>query len=132
MCGIGGMVDYGDGLLQEDTVQRMLKSLERRGTHQGGVFSSENVQLLHRRLCVVDMENGCQPMQTGEEKPPCTLVYNGELYNTPELRNELEASGVTFHGHLDTEVLLKACQTIFVWDAIGRKNQKMRRHPAVY
>lgn len=113
MCGIGGMVDYGDGLLQEDTVQRMLKSLERRGTHQGGVFSSENVQLLHRRLCVVDMENGCQPMQTGAEESPCTLVYNGELYNTPELRNELEASGVTFHGHSDTEVLLKACQRRF-------------------
>lgn len=64
--------------------------------------------LIHARLAVVDLENGCQPMVLDQGGEKYILVYNGELYNTPELHARLAALGHCFVSHSDTEVLLHA------------------------
>ena len=70
------------------------------------MFISGRAALIHARLAVVDIENGLQPMQLDWQGESYTLVYNGELYNTPELRAALQNKGHSFTGHSDTEVLL--------------------------
>jgi len=72
------------------------------------MYIDGNVALIHARLCVVDPENGLQPMGLRLGGEEYTLVYNGELYNTGELRRELKSLGHIFHTHSDTEVLLHA------------------------
>ena len=75
-----------------------------RGPDSKGELVKRDVALIHRRLAVVDIENGAQPMSFGKY----TIVYNGELYNTEEVRRELEAHGYSFDTNCDTEVVLKA------------------------
>ncbi len=75
-----------------------------RGPDGKGAFIKPYTALIHRRLSVIDPEKGKQPMQFGKY----TIVYNGEIYNTEELRNELKALGYEFKTHCDTEVILKA------------------------
>mgnify|MGYP003294409602 CR=1 FL=1 len=105
MCGIAGElafdrpIDPGAAYLQAQS-----EALYRRGPDQGGTYCDAHAALLHRRLAVVDPERGRQPMRSGH----LTLVYNGELYNTEELRSQLQALGYTFEGHSDTEVVLRA------------------------
>ncbi len=109
MCGIAGWIDTQRYLPDQQTVlDAMSKTLERRGPDDHGQYVEANASLLHRRLAVVDPENGRQPMiaETGEET--YVLVYNGELYNTDDLRRRLEKIGCEFHSHSDTEVLLNA------------------------
>lgn len=109
MCGIAGMIDFKRDLReQENLLLEMQSALRRRGPDESGIALSPHAALAHTRLCVVDPENGRQPMTVRREDRTCTLVYNGELYNTPELRRELSAAGWDFAGHSDTEVLLKA------------------------
>lgn len=105
MCGIAGQLSPG-GLPQrnEGFYEKILHTMTRRGPDQEGRFLDPCCALLHRRLSVIDPEKGLQPM-TIEGK---TIVYNGELYNTPELRQELASHGETFLTHCDTEVLLRA------------------------
>ena len=104
MCGIAGYVDLVHPQTQEIGMQ-MLKKLTPRGPDAEGVYLSPCACLVHRRLTIIDPAGGKQPMslQAGETY---TLVYNGELYNTEELRSELISLGHTFQGHSDTEVLL--------------------------
>ncbi|MGN1014645.1 MAG: asparagine synthase (glutamine-hydrolyzing) [Butyricicoccus sp.] len=105
MCGIAGMV----GLPCEDVVrQKMLKTMQRRGPDQCGCWQCDAVTLLHARLAVIDVEFGLQPMRWSEGERECILVYNGELYNTAELRKELEGKQHRFRTHADTEVVLHA------------------------
>ncbi|MBE6723499.1 MAG: asparagine synthetase B, partial [Ruminococcaceae bacterium] len=109
MCGIAGWIDTQRYLPDQQTVlDAMSKTLERRGPDDHGQYVEANASLLHRRLAVVDPENGRQPMiaETGEET--YVLVYNGELYNTDDLRRRLEKIGCEFQSHSDTEVLLNA------------------------
>ena len=104
MCAIAGIV----GLMAcEDTVQAMQNTMRRRGPDDFGVFRGENVTLLHARLAVIDPVGGRQPMTLRFGGEEYTIVYNGELYNTPELRRELMKLGHVFEGHSDTEVLLR-------------------------
>ena len=107
MCGIAGEIEY-ERPLSPAGAAAMQAALRRRGPDQEGIFSSPHALLVHTRLCVIDPENGMQPMQARQRGRTCTLVYNGELYNTPELRAALLAAGWQFDGHSDTEVLLKA------------------------
>jgi asparagine synthase (glutamine-hydrolysing) len=104
MCGIAGIIGRGD----ETAYGRMLKTLERRGPDQEGAWLCGGAALLHRRLSVVDLQNGRQPMALRWKNETYVLVYNGELYNTDELRRELNALGHGFTSHCDTEVLLHA------------------------
>ena len=105
MCAIAGTVSMA---ISEDTYRRMLKSMERRGPDASGIWQHEDTALLHSRLAIIDPEGGKQPMELSFEGEYYVLVYNGELYNTQEVRNELECIGHTFTGHSDTEVVLHA------------------------
>jgi asparagine synthase (glutamine-hydrolysing) len=109
MCGIAGWIDYNRDLRNyEDIINKMTGTLVRRGPDAQGIYLKENVCLMHRRLIVIDPENGTQPMTKEKGSTSYTIVYNGELYNTDELRDELLAYGYHFRGHSDTEVLLTA------------------------
>lgn len=108
MCGIAGWLDQTADLNEKkDECWKMSESLKRRGPDEHGEYIRRHAALLHRRLSVIDPENGQQPMSTLYEGEKYTIVYNGELYNTDELRDELKAAGFGFGTHSDTEVLLK-------------------------
>ena len=105
MCGIAGWTDYSDDLEKYGAItQEMAARITHRGPDAGGEFYDRGCRLVHRRLSVIDPENGAQPMTYGD----FTTVYNGELYNTDELRKRLKTLGHTFDTRSDTEVLLKA------------------------
>ena len=109
MCGIAGLVNFKDNIVQDKNIlERMVKTLEKRGPDAKGYYISPNVLLGHRRLIVVDPKGGIQPMTKIFEGKKYTLVYNGELYNTEDLRKELIQEGFTFDSYSDTEVLLTA------------------------
>ena len=103
MCGIAGIVGLAAG---EQIQKSMLKTLARRGPDGNGVYMREDCCLLHSRLAVIDPEGGDQPMILDWAGERYVLVYNGELYNTRQIRRELEKTGHFFRGHSDTEVLL--------------------------
>lgn len=103
MCGIAGEINFKERI-NTQVLREMSRTLTPRGPDADGIFEHEHVCLAHRRLIVIDPENGTQPMTFGSY----TLVYNGELYNTDEIRGELEKRGYRFLGHSDTEVILKA------------------------
>lgn len=104
MCGIFGVVNYRLNEVKTPCDMSCVEAVFHRGPDEGGTFYDQHVFLGHRRLSVVDIEQGKQPMAFHHY----TMVYNGELYNTEEIRAELLEVGYTFKGHSDTEVLLKA------------------------
>lgn len=108
MCGIAGAVDLKKRLKIEECLSGMLRTMRRRGPDAMGIKIFDRALLFHTRLAVVDIKNGTQPMETKRGGEHYTIVYNGELYNTEEIREKLLASGETFCGHSDTEVVLKA------------------------
>lgn len=109
MCGIAGWYDKKADLRQQKSIiAKMSERLAHRGPDDSGVLLGENVCLIHRRLAVIDVENGRQPMQIQHENRTCTIVYNGELYNTAEVREELMSYGYRFRTKSDTEVVLTA------------------------
>lgn len=105
MCGIAGQLSP-QGLPQREPgfYDHILSTMTRRGPDQEGSFFDAACALLHRRLSVIDPSHGQQPMTLDGK----TIVYNGELYNAPELRRELIQLGETFDTASDTEVLLRA------------------------
>ena len=105
MCGIAGIIGlHADAR----TVAGMLRTMQRRGPDGSGTAEIENGCLLHSRLAVIDPEKGKQPMELDWRGQKFTLVYNGELYNTEELRRQLMAMGHDFLTRSDTEVVLHA------------------------
>ncbi len=105
MCAISGMVGLQ---ASSDTVQRMLTTMQRRGPDGSGVFRQEDTVLIHARLAIIDPQGGKQPMEVSWSGEDYVLIYNGELYNTQELRHDLMVLGHSFQGHSDTEVVLHA------------------------
>lgn len=103
MCAIAGIIglSYDDNLIND-----MLLTMKRRGPDDRGYYFNKDVCLLHTRLSVIDPEGGKQPMHLQWDGQHYTIVYNGELYNTEEIRMELLRFGHTFLGHSDTEVVL--------------------------
>lgn len=109
MCGITGWIDWKNNLRNEEkTIRNMAKTLSLRGPDAINVWNSNHVAFGHTRLIVVDPEGGHQPMKREKDGQSYTLIYNGELYNTEEIRQELLKRGYSFKGHSDTEVLLTA------------------------
>lgn len=108
MCGIAGEINLKHGVTFNDYHNDMLKSLGRRGPDDHGVYKTDNAVLLHSRLAVIDPENGKQPMTARFENSEYAICYNGELYNTNEIRLELIRIGEQFETNTDTEVVLKA------------------------
>ena len=103
MCAIAGILGQE---APPEAIAAMLATMARRGPDDRGVFQEEGVTLLHARLAVIDPAGGRQPMTLHFGGAEYTIVYNGELYNTGELRRELQKLGHRFEGHSDTEVLL--------------------------
>ena len=132
MCAIAGLVNI---FPEENTVDRMLKTMACRGPDGQGVIMEPGCTLLHSRLAVIDPIGGGQPMTLEWAGERYCLVYNGELYNTEEIRRELLALGHRFNGSSDTEVVLhsyaqwkEACLERFngiyamaVWQCSARK-----------
>jgi len=102
MCGICGFA--GSGTL--DDLNQIMKPLLHRGPDAQGTWNnSRNVFLGHTRLSIIDLKNGSQPMLSADEK--VVISYNGEIYNSSELRKELESKGYAFKSlHSDTEVII--------------------------
>ena len=111
MCGIAGVLSSTAKpreQLERDAVA-MADSLAHRGPDDHGVWSDAEagIALTHRRLSIVDLSPaGHQPMTSADGR--FVITYNGEIYNFQELRRELEARGIDFRGHSDTEVMLEA------------------------
>jgi len=132
MCGLFGVVNYRVNEVRGLQDDLCVEAICHRGPDERGEFYHQHVFLGHRRLSVVDLEQGKQPMVFEHY----TLVYNGELYNTEAIRQELFDCGYTFSGYSDTEVLLKgyACfgkqvldklNGIFAFAIWNRKDQSL-------
>ena len=111
MCGYAGFCNLKDDLTRPQnihTIEKITKALTHRGPDEDGYFVSEHANLGHNRLIIIDAENGKQPMTYKYNGNTYTIVYNGQLYNSKEIRNELIENGFEFNGYSDTEVILKA------------------------
>lgn len=109
MCGITGWIDYRKDLTQaHGTVQKMTETLAKRGPDDTNMWLTPHAAFGHKRLVVVDPVAGVQPMTRKKGDYTYTICYNGELYNTEDIRKELYQLGYRFQGHSDTEVLLTA------------------------
>lgn len=107
MCGITGWINYKENLSDKgNIIKKMTDTLKKRGPDDYGYYFSRNTLLGHRRLIVVDPKGGAQPMTRVFGDKKYTIVYNGELYNTEEIRKTLLDNGFIFESYSDTEVLL--------------------------
>src|SRR5438270_12738971 len=118
MCGITGWVAFDRDLTREQaTLDAITKTMACRGPDDRGTWSARHAALGHRRLAVIDIEGGAQPMTldiaeptlepaSGSSAGPLAMVYSGEAYNYTELRDELRRRGHRFRTESDTEVVL--------------------------
>ena len=105
MCGIAGMLGKDiDFRNEREMIWKMSESLKMRGPDERGEYITRNAALIHRRLSIIAPSAGSQPMRFGKY----IIVYNGEIYNTEELRRELRFHGYIFDSSCDTEVVLKS------------------------
>ncbi len=107
MCGIFGALSFGDKAIGSSVAASMSARVARRGPDDRGEFFDGPVMLGHRRLAIIDLSPaGHQPMTEADQR--YTIVFNGTIYNYPELREDLIARGYRFNSHSDTEVILNA------------------------
>ena len=105
MCGFVGFASAKHNAEEaKKTIKQMADLIAHRGPDGEGFYVDEQVALGHRRLSIIDLEGGSQPMFN--EDGSIVIVFNGEIYNFMELRAQLEAAGHTFSTHSDTEVLI--------------------------
>jgi len=140
MCGICGIFDLSGRPINRDTLARLNSSIRHRGPDGEGELVDNEIGLGHRRLSIIDVGGGGQPI--GNEDGKVQVVFNGEIYNFIELRNELERFGHQFRTKSDTEVIVHAyeqwgtdCVKRFngmfafaLWDARQRKLLLARDH----
>lgn len=107
MCGIVGFYTQSE-INTSGTIESMMKSIQHRGPDGYGTYFDNKLTLGHRRLSIIDIENGAQPMKSSNEN--LVIVFNGEIYNYLELRQQLIAKGCAFNTFSDTEVLLNMYQ----------------------
>lgn len=143
MCGICGIFDLAGHPIQDGLLKRMTAVLEHRGPDGQGLHVDREVGLGHRRLSIIDVAGGAQPI--ANEDGSVSVVFNGEIYNFIELRRELEGFGHTFRTQSDTEVIVHAyeqwgedCVRRFngmfafaLWDARRRELLLARDHLGV-
>ena len=109
MCGIVGFVNYKQDISNfRNVLNNMSEVLSKRGPDENGTYLSKHVAFAHRRLIVIDPIGGKQPMLEHFSDNEFCIVYNGQIYNTKELKSTLEENGFTFDTTSDTEVLLKS------------------------
>ena len=120
MCGLVGF-PFKDVSSFRNVLNNMNNEIAKRGPDEDGMYFEENVCLGHKRLIVIDPDGGKQPMIFRYQGNTYSLVYNGQIYNTKELKDELSENGFTFDGHSDTEVLLKGF-SFWKYDIIHKLN----------
>src|SRR5215472_2132561 len=103
MCGICGVADFGGQIIRRETVHSMNESLRHRGPDDEGIYLAPGVGLGHRRLSIIDVAGGHQPMSN--EDGTIWVLLNGEIYNYPELHQELLSRGHRFQTRCDTEAI---------------------------
>lgn len=113
MCGFVGFVNYKQDISNyRNVLINMNNTLSKRGPDEDGYYINKHIALGHKRLIVIDPEGGKQPMVASTKESSVFsnyhIVYNGQIYNTKELRQTLEENGFTFESYSDTEVLLKS------------------------
>ena len=107
MCGLFGALSFNGQPVEAGIANAMSEKVARRGPDDRGEWIEGPVMLGHRRLAIIDLSpQGHQPMVDVRER--YTIVFNGTIYNYPELRSQLIADGYAFHSHSDTEVILNA------------------------
>jgi asparagine synthase (glutamine-hydrolysing) len=107
MCGICGIIRFDNKPIQEAPIRNMMRIMKHRGPDDEGVFLESNLGLGFVRLSIIDLTSaGHQPMFSNDER--YVMVFNGEIFNYIELRDELEKEGIIFHTQTDSEVLLNA------------------------
>lgn len=104
MCGIAGMIGRQNEVADASDVRRMCQTIVHRGPDDEGIYAQGPVGLGMRRLSIIDLAGGRQPIHNEDQS--VWVVFNGEIYNFPELRRELEARGHCFYTHTDTEVIV--------------------------
>ena len=104
MCGLVGVFNFDGDSVSPKLISNMADAIAHRGPDGAGSFCDGPLGFGHRRLAIIDLVGGQQPMQTRDGR--FLMVYNGEIYNFRELRVELEGLGHHFHTQCDSEVLL--------------------------
>ncbi|MEA1962803.1 MAG: asparagine synthase (glutamine-hydrolyzing) [Patescibacteria group bacterium] len=105
MCGIAGKLSFKNQPVEETDILAMINEIRHRGPDDEGIYINNNIGLGHRRLSVIDLsKNGQQPMADKSKK--FWITYNGEVYNFPELKKELQKDGIKFKSNTDTEVII--------------------------
>ena len=108
MCGIAGLLnlDLSDLRIDSSLLKNVSDSIKHRGPDGEGFFLDGEIALIHRRLSIIDLtESGNQPFYSEDKR--FVIIFNGEIFNYLELRNDLEKKGEVFHTKSDTEVLLR-------------------------
>lgn len=126
MCGIAGFCDYTEDYQRVGSnwlpvLKKMNRVLKHRGPDEDGIFIERHCALAHVRLSILDLAGGHQPMTRCEGLGKCTISYNGEIYNMPELRGELLADGIKLSTTSDTEVILAGYMR-YGWEYVKRLN----------
>ena len=104
MCGITGYINNSDRPVERGVLERMNRAIIHRGPDEDGFYVKENVGLAMRRLSIIDLAGGQQPIHNEDRTK--WIVYNGEIYNFQELRDDLEKRGHRFYTHSDTETII--------------------------
>ncbi len=102
MCGIAGVLNYTED--PEKLISAMIAAIQYRGPDEAGIFVDPSIALGHCRLSIVGLDDGSQPISN--EDGTLWVVYNGEVFNYPELKADLQKKGHLFATHTDTEVLV--------------------------
>jgi len=104
MCGIAGIIDFNSSELQEGLLRHMLGLIRHRGPDASGIYKDKVAGLASARLSIIDLIGGDQPIHNEDQS--IWVVYNGEIFNYPEIRQDLEARGHKFYTRSDTEILV--------------------------
>ncbi len=104
MCGIAGIINFNDTPVSTEVLEKMNLAQIHRGPDQDGFLVTPRVGFAHRRLSIIDLRNGRQPI--ANEDGSIHIIFNGEIYNSPELRAELKLKGHVFATETDTEVMV--------------------------
>ena len=134
MCGIAGIYSFSDKLVAEDVIKKMCNVIIHRGPDEEGIFVDKKIALGIKRLAIIDLETGHQPI-FNENKSIC-IVLNGEIYNFQELRSDLEKIGHKFYTKTDVEALvhlyesygvecLKYLRGMFAFALWDKNNQRL-------
>ena len=102
MCGIVGIINKNQNEVETGLLSKMADTIHHRGPDEDGLFIEKNIGFFHKRLSIIDLSTGQQPMTFNN----CTIIFNGEIYNYIELRNDLIKKGHQFKTTSDTEVIL--------------------------